>query len=89
MIFVSFGELLDERASEQIAQSSGQEDEGEVGLIVLGDFCEVDDDGSYCCDYCSVECENYGVDDEVDIFKFHVVIIKNNVKLTTKPYYFT
>ena len=79
MIFVSFGELFDKWASEEIAHCSGQEDEGEVGFILVSNLCKVNDDGSHCCDYCSIESENDGVDDEVDIFKFHVVVIKNQV----------
>lgn len=84
MILISLAQLLDERTSEEISDGSCQEDEREVGLVIACCLSEVNDDRSYSCNDSSVERENDRIDNEVDIFKFHVVVIINKIDRVLK-----
>ena len=61
-----------------VAEGSGEEDEGVVGLVLSCDFTEENDDGSYSWDHRPVESVDHCVDDEVNIFEFHSYCYNSN-----------
>lgn len=92
MVGEETSEEFDEGSAQQVPACPGQEDEGEVGLVVPGHLTEVEDDGAHCCHHAPVECEQQRVGGEVDVSQLHhqsiiITIPPSSISTPTLPYH--